>query len=312
MKKLSKPPKKKESKKYGKKKQNHDGGPKRSLSAYNIFFREERARILSQGGIEKLGTDNLNHNLGAARFSALGKEIGKRWNSLNEMERTRYKELAATDLIRYREEKEHHRQSVVKVKEDQETMKEAPPKTITSNVVESRLLEVSKTESDTRLDRVAAELVRTSPSQKISTTANAQLQDMIRSQSLHAIMPGGGGLNPSSHTLPHSWQCTALLTPGLLALQEDNAFLLRQYHQQEELLRQVQSGAQMQLQHQQPSVPDSYLAGLQLLNRNANSGLFNLLRPTHQQQSAEDLLGNYQNRESFINFLQRSAQFYHH
>eukprot|EP00797_Seminavis_robusta_P026269 Sro473_g150140.2 (339) ;mRNA; r:41459-42646 len=73
--------------------------PRRPLSAYNIFFKEERARLLAerqaQGaavGGEKIG------------FEKMAKTIGKRWKSLTEQELGRFKVLANEDTERYRKE----------------------------------------------------------------------------------------------------------------------------------------------------------------------------------------------------------------
>jgi hypothetical protein len=58
-------------------------GVKRALSAYNIFFRDERARLLQardEGGAEcsEIGTSKA-----AELFSVLGKAIAKRWKELD-------------------------------------------------------------------------------------------------------------------------------------------------------------------------------------------------------------------------------------
>jgi hypothetical protein len=65
--------------------------PKRSLSAYNYFFREERKRVYAESD-ERAG------------FSELGKIIGQRWKSLTEDQRKPYDIMAEKEINRYREE----------------------------------------------------------------------------------------------------------------------------------------------------------------------------------------------------------------
>jgi hypothetical protein len=65
--------------------------PKRYLSAYNIFFAEERRRIHAEQA-QSIG------------FSGLGKMIGQRWTMLTDKQREPYHTMAQKDIGRYREE----------------------------------------------------------------------------------------------------------------------------------------------------------------------------------------------------------------
>ena len=67
--------------------------PKRALSAYNIFFRDERLR-LKQEGIKQ-------------SFSDLGKGIAGRWRRLSPLDRAPYLQQAGIDKVRYQQEKAH-------------------------------------------------------------------------------------------------------------------------------------------------------------------------------------------------------------
>mmetsp|Transcript_12506 Transcript_12506/g.29837 ORF Transcript_12506/g.29837 Transcript_12506/m.29837 type:complete len:460 (-) Transcript_12506:205-1584(-) len=73
--------------------------PKRPLSAYNIFFKEERARIL-----EEVAASNGEDPQGKIGFQNLAKLIGKRWQELPANEMVYYKKKAETDMVRYKEE----------------------------------------------------------------------------------------------------------------------------------------------------------------------------------------------------------------
>ena len=67
--------------------------PRRPLSAYNRFWKDERLRIL-ESGVEKTSFENL------------AKTIEQRWASLDKEEIVRYKELANEDMKRYKKEME--------------------------------------------------------------------------------------------------------------------------------------------------------------------------------------------------------------
>jgi len=65
------------------------GLPKRPLSAYNIFFQQERPNILKEFRVG---------------FAQLGKLIGQRWKALSNQERKRFDKLAEKDIARYHRE----------------------------------------------------------------------------------------------------------------------------------------------------------------------------------------------------------------
>ena len=104
-----------------------NGKPRRPLSAYNFFFREERNRIITG---EVPGADNLKREVKSRipatsslddsfnhlqrgdsphykiTFEKLGQTIATRWNNLPESARAKYKDMAKKDSLRYREEME--------------------------------------------------------------------------------------------------------------------------------------------------------------------------------------------------------------
>ncbi|KAF8822431.1 HMG (high mobility group) box domain-containing protein [Cardiosporidium cionae] len=67
--------------------------PKRSLSAYMFFAKDERERILGE------------HPHLKANVAQVGKMIGEAWNKLNEFDKAPYDKLAAQDKLRYESEK---------------------------------------------------------------------------------------------------------------------------------------------------------------------------------------------------------------
>eukprot|EP00588_Corethron_pennatum_P000732 CAMPEP_0194298612 /NCGR_PEP_ID=MMETSP0169-20130528/60259_1 /TAXON_ID=218684 /ORGANISM="Corethron pennatum, Strain L29A3" /LENGTH=559 /DNA_ID=CAMNT_0039048617 /DNA_START=77 /DNA_END=1757 /DNA_ORIENTATION=+ len=92
--------------------------PKRPLSSYNIFFREERIKILaslpSTNGAVAEETDGAGVGAKTSRkkrtphgkigFENLGKKIGHNWRNLDEISIARYRKLADLDMDRYRAE----------------------------------------------------------------------------------------------------------------------------------------------------------------------------------------------------------------
>lgn len=97
--------------------------PKRPLSAYNIFFKEERERILDEipdGMATFSSTSSLlashedrkpprrgkNKPHGKIGFQSLAKEVGRRWKNLVPERMEIYKEKANADSARYKQEME--------------------------------------------------------------------------------------------------------------------------------------------------------------------------------------------------------------
>lgn len=91
------------------------GKPKRPLSAYNLFFKEERTRILDEipdeqavlaeckeGQRRRRKSNREPH--GKIDFQSLAKLIGKRWQALSEDQLVVYKEKAAVETARYKSE----------------------------------------------------------------------------------------------------------------------------------------------------------------------------------------------------------------
>lgn len=78
------------------------GMPKRSLSAYNLYFQRERQKIMDQ----QQSTKKLSGSSTGLSFEELGKMIGKRWRELSAADREEYEGLASQDSVRYRKQME--------------------------------------------------------------------------------------------------------------------------------------------------------------------------------------------------------------
>jgi len=94
--------------------------PKRPLSAYNFFFKEEREKILkvvlaedpkevendpdSEDYINDEMMGRLKKEGGKVSFEEMGKLIGQRWKNIDPDRLSKYSELAAEDTERYKKE----------------------------------------------------------------------------------------------------------------------------------------------------------------------------------------------------------------
>ena len=87
------------------------GFPKRPLSGYNIFFKEERVKVLEEFNSHRLAVHaddfqgiEAKIDRSSVSFQDLGKIIGKRWKTLSDDDRRRFESLADQDNLRYRSE----------------------------------------------------------------------------------------------------------------------------------------------------------------------------------------------------------------
>ena len=102
------PSKKKQSKKRAVRRKDKDK-PKRPLSAYNFFFKEERQRLLEllpakEDVPDQKKQKRKKESHGKIGFENLAKEIGKRWQELSDDQSSSYKEKASEDMKRYKQE----------------------------------------------------------------------------------------------------------------------------------------------------------------------------------------------------------------
>ena len=82
-------------KKRGRKRKREIPPPKKAMSAYNVFFKETRVKLLEE--FEKI------------TFEQLGKEVGKRWHKLSTKERVPYQKRSRLDKERFKKEMEEYK-----------------------------------------------------------------------------------------------------------------------------------------------------------------------------------------------------------
>lgn len=76
--------------------------PKRPLSAYNLFFQEERHRLLENLPSRfEAGSTKAKRSHGKINFKDLGKTIGARWKDLTPQEKSKYEKIAAESRSKY-------------------------------------------------------------------------------------------------------------------------------------------------------------------------------------------------------------------
>jgi HMG (high mobility group) box len=95
-----------------------------ALSAYNFFFRDERDRIVesdSQGPYDTsaskkhaLLSKKRRHRKthGKIAFQDLAKLVSKRWRALPDSAKEFYRDVAASDMVRYRKEVQEQNASI--------------------------------------------------------------------------------------------------------------------------------------------------------------------------------------------------------
>ena len=110
----SNPKQEKDAKKKRTRKKKPKDSPRRPLSAYNFFFKDERKRILQAIPVKESETseeDRIRDSItwpgkkkaphGKIGFESLAKTIGARWKKLDKKSMKYYKALATKDLHRY-------------------------------------------------------------------------------------------------------------------------------------------------------------------------------------------------------------------
>lgn len=118
------------------------GFPKRPLSGYNLFFKEERVKILVEFSKdfdtvhdEEIRAIRADADRSKVSFQDLGKIIGKRWKALSDKDRRKYDNLAEHDSCRYRNEMDEYNEA--KRRRNDEKNRKSFPETKDSNLSSS-------------------------------------------------------------------------------------------------------------------------------------------------------------------------------
>jgi hypothetical protein len=78
--------------------------PRRPMSAYNYFFRDERPKVLVE--VEESGviTGEASKQQKSALFSEVGRRVAAKWRKITKEDLERYQKMADSDMERYRGE----------------------------------------------------------------------------------------------------------------------------------------------------------------------------------------------------------------
>ncbi|GKY97692.1 hypothetical protein MPSEU_000727900 [Mayamaea pseudoterrestris] len=94
--------------------------PRRPLSAYNIFFRDQRRQIMEdrhRGVVSQLNAATTSTGSGSGGlFESMARTIASKWKTIAKDELERYSQLANEDTLRYRAQMEEYNQKFVEDK----------------------------------------------------------------------------------------------------------------------------------------------------------------------------------------------------
>ena len=109
------------------------------MHAYNIYFQEERQKILKEIPSPPEHEDEIGLTPGAKRkrrrrgthgkitFASLAKEIGFKWHNLSKEEKEQYQQLAEVELKRYDDEMDaYNLKQKEKEREERESLDKKP------------------------------------------------------------------------------------------------------------------------------------------------------------------------------------------
>lgn len=91
-----------------KKKKEEKEGPRRALSAYNLFFQQERVVLLESLPVRASGKPRRSH--GKLPFAAMARIIGARWKAITPERKAYFDDLALKDKLRYNQELKEFKQ----------------------------------------------------------------------------------------------------------------------------------------------------------------------------------------------------------
>jgi len=95
------------------KRKKSSGKPSRPLSAYNVFYRDERVKWLAETA-QHVRCENTEAIDSKSRFLDMGKAISSRWKLISPEERVKYEKIAQEDKKRYNNEKKEYNEQILR------------------------------------------------------------------------------------------------------------------------------------------------------------------------------------------------------
>ena len=256
--------------------------PSRPLSAYNFFFREERARIMAESSATACAVQEQKSDP-VGLFVAVGKEVAARWKLIPKEEKDRYMRMADGDMERYQQAMSQYRLREAQQKEASEAYTAATrASNSTMQLPASQLNELVSTMAPASLMHTQA-VQSTLPSLFANThrgsiaanVGNDNLRPIIAQH--HPLSYQGDALMSTSQ---HGDQYSNALFPGNMFPPRDSQLMLQQQLQM------------MLPQHSSDSNLNALLQ-MQLLQHEEQRarGQFLLQRQENEQRQMQLLLG---------------------
>jgi hypothetical protein len=131
--------------------------PKRPLTAYNIFFRDERARLLDANAATASDDAAADEAQGGKKrkaskvgFEDMAKHVSKMWKAVDEETKAKYLAMAAHDKARYNAEKESYLQGQ---RNEQDEMQKQLESTVDEATMTKYLSSLGSTKKRTKKPR---------------------------------------------------------------------------------------------------------------------------------------------------------------
>lgn len=94
--------------------------PKRCLTAYNLFFREERKKLLEALPCRQEGKPKHSH--GKISFKELARTVSVSWKAATEYEKQHFKNLASVEKQRYKKAMQEYKEKIEQQRSEQDAL----------------------------------------------------------------------------------------------------------------------------------------------------------------------------------------------
>jgi hypothetical protein len=270
--------------------------PRRPLSGYNIFFKEERARMLAESnekrgpgetegeGETKDGKEIVPVKGAKIGFEVMAKTVGKRWKELPEEELARYKAMAKLDMERYRREMDgYHVDLAKRSRLECEEMSRAQQATAaaTAPPVAAQQHPDMRTPQPQAESAALGSLDDTMRAQFIGSQAANQMHPQFTQMGYPLLQGSFQAQAPSSGQMQGGMQMSS---PGMFDSADGGANTMQQAQLLEALLSaNSMSHSQQSQQFQQPQQPQQAMMG----GGNLNSQQMSMQQQYFMQQAAQ-------------------------
>ena len=256
--------------------------PSRPLSAYNFFFREERARIMAETSATACAVQEQKSDP-VGLFVAVGKEVAARWKLIPKEEKDRYMRMADGDMERYQQAMSQYRLREAQQKEASEAYKAASTPSInTMQLPASQLNELVSTMAPASLMHTQA--VHSTLPSLFSNAHRGQIAANVGNDNLTPMLP-------QHH--PLSYQGDALMSTSQRGEQYGHTMFSGQMFPPSDSQLMLQQQLQMMRPQQNSDSNLNMLLQMQLIQHEEQRARGQLLlqHQEHEQRQMQLLLG---------------------